>query len=73
MGMTTIIETGHHVWEVTCLPDDPEPCGRMVTFKLLSGAPLTVEQADEATNRLVVDAMSRGINVVGWGYVEDQP
>lgn len=65
------VETANRVFRLEERPNDPDAppdahCRRTVTVTLESGPPLTREEVDSILLTTIADAVSRGIDVIGW-------
>lgn len=65
-----IIETATHVFESVVVPDTPGRCDRTLTLTLLSGPPLTPEQAAAIRQAVVRGLIDGGNHVYRAGFGE---
>lgn len=69
-----LIETDTHVFEITCEPgvETPGRINRKLSFRLVSGQPLTAEQWVSIKQFIVRDLIDRGSQVKRVGYLTDE-
>jgi hypothetical protein len=68
--MIQYIEVGNRVFRVETTPDEPGWRRRRFVATLESGPELTEDEAQQVTVDLVAELVSRGVDVIRWGYGE---